>query len=178
MLQGEKVTLRAIERADVEAIWAWNNDLETEVLGGGDPPKPQSLSAALAWFDAEAAKGERSNSFAIDVEGRLIGMCGLHNFDQTARVCEVGIVIGERDYRNHGYGRDALRTLMAYAFRHLNMHRVFLRVNGTNERAIRSYMAAGFCEEGRLRQHVWSDGAYIDTVFMGALRSEWQGAAR
>ena len=40
-------------------------------------------------------------------------------------------------------------------------------------RAIRAYRACGFVEEGRLRQHVWSDGAYIDLVYMGILREEW-----
>ena len=40
-------------------------------------------------------------------------------------------------------------------------------------RAIRTYRACGFVEEGRLRQHVWSDGAYIDLVYMGILREEW-----
>jgi RimJ/RimL family protein N-acetyltransferase len=48
-------------------------------------------------------------------------------------------------------------------------------VNGTNERAIRAYRACGFVEEGRLRQHVWSEGAYIDLIHMGILRKEWQG---
>jgi RimJ/RimL family protein N-acetyltransferase len=46
-------------------------------------------------------------------------------------------------------------------------------VNGTNERAIRVYAACGFVEEGRLREQVWSDGAYIDLIYMGILRDEW-----
>jgi RimJ/RimL family protein N-acetyltransferase len=54
------------------------------------------------------------------------------------------------------------------------MRRVYLTVNGTNERAMRAYRACGFVEEGRLRQHVWSDGAYIDLVYMGILREEWE----
>jgi RimJ/RimL family protein N-acetyltransferase len=54
------------------------------------------------------------------------------------------------------------------------MRRVYLNVNSTNERAMRAYRACGFVEEGRLRQHVWSDGAYIDLVYMGILREEWE----
>ena len=42
-------------------------------------------------------------------------------------------------------------------------------------RAIRAYEACGFIEEGRLRQHVWSDGTYIDLVYMGILHDEWRG---
>ena len=43
-----------------------------------------------------------------------------------------------------------------------------------NERAIRAYKACGFVEEGRLREHMYSDGRYVSAVYMGILRSEWQ----
>ncbi len=66
--------------------------------------------------------------------------------------------------------------MLDYAFRLRNMRRVFLTVNDNNERAIRAYRACGFVEEGRLREHVWSNGAYIDLVYMGVLRAEWVGA--
>jgi len=45
-------------------------------------------------------------------------------------------------------------------------------VHGRNQRAIRAYRACGFVEEGRLRQHVWSDGAYDDLVIMAVLRPD------
>lgn len=52
-----------------------------------------------------------------------------------------------------GYGRDAVRLLLDYAFRLRNQHRADLSVNGNNERAIRAYKACGFIEEGRSRAH-------------------------
>jgi RimJ/RimL family protein N-acetyltransferase len=55
-----------------------------------------------------------------------------------------------------------------------NFHKVFLTVQANNMRAIRSYEACGFAEEGRLRQHVWSNGQYFDLVYMGILREEWR----
>jgi RimJ/RimL family protein N-acetyltransferase len=66
-----------------------------------------------------------------------------------------------------------VRVLLDYAFRLINVHRVWLTVNGNNERAIRCYRACGFVEEGRLREHIWSNGQYVDRVYMGILRSEW-----
>lgn len=42
-----------------------------------------------------------------------------------------------------------------------------------NERAIRSYLSSGFVEEGRMREHVWLDGRYLDNVIMGVLRGDW-----
>ena len=44
----------------------------------------------------------------------------------------------------------------------------------SNERAIRAYRACGLVEEGRLREHAWSDGRWQDEIVMGILRDEWE----
>ena len=175
MLQGEKVLLRAISKDDLALLCEFNNDLEVELAGGGDPPMPQSLSRLEAEFDKKVSDGGRDGTtFAIEADGKLIGQCALFGFDQDAHNCEVGIMIGDKAFWGHGYGRDAIGLLLKYAFQYRNLHRVFLNVNSRNERGIRAYKACGFVEEGRLRDHVWSDGAYDDLVVMGVLRSEWE----
>lgn len=175
MLKGEKVLLRAFKREDLQRQWAFNNDLEMEVLGGGDPPEPQALERLEAEFDASTQKGGRDGtSFAIEADDKYIGGCALFHFDQIAHTCEMGIGIGDRAYWGYGYGRDAIRVLLDYAFRLRNLHKVWLTVNSDNERAIRSYERCGFVEEGRLRKHVWNNGRYIDLVYMGVLREEWE----
>lgn len=174
MIRGERLTLRALRRDDLERLCAFNNDLEVELAGGGDPPMPQSLERLQAEFDAQAARGGRDGpTFAIEADGLFIGHCALFQFDDVAATCALGITIGDRAYWGRGYGREALRLLLDYAFRHRNVRRTWLTVNATNERAIRAYRACGFVEEGRLRQHVWSDGQYVDLVHMGLLREEW-----
>ncbi|MEP7200047.1 MAG: GNAT family protein [Chloroflexota bacterium] len=180
MLNGEKVTLRALQRDDLKRLWEFNNDVDVELAGGGDPPMPQSFARLEADFDEQARKGGRDGAyFAVIADGQFIGQCGLRQpdgtVDTTAQTFELGIGIGDKDYWGKGYGRDAVRVLLDYAFRLRNAHKVWLRVNGTNERAIRAYRACGFVEEGRLRQHVWGDGQYVDLVYMGVLRDEWSG---
>ena len=66
--------------------------------------------------------------------------------------------------------RAAIALLVDYAFRLRNLRRVWLTVHGRNARAIGAYRACGFVEEGRLRDHVWSDGAYDDLVYMAITR--------
>ncbi len=178
MLRGEKVILRALERSDLQRLWEFNNDVEVELSGGGDPPMPQSLARLEAEFDERARQGGRdAANFAIEADGKFIGQCGLSHeglVDATAQVFELGIAIGDKAYWGKGYGRDAVRVLLDYAFRLRNAHKVWLKVNGPNERAIRAYQACGFVEEGRLRRHVWGDGRYLDLVYMGILRTEWE----
>ena len=151
MLHGPRVTLRAMRRDDLERLAAFNNDVETELAGGGDPPYPQSLERLTAGWDADTAKGGRDGtSFAIEADGLFIGQCALFHRDAVAGTAELGITI----------------------------RRVWLQVWANNERGIRCYLACGFVEEGRLRRHVWSRGQYIDLVEMGVLREEWLTARR
>jgi len=172
------VTLRGIRREDLPRLCEFNNDLAVELAGGGDPPMPQSLERLQAEFDHSASKGGRDGTwFAIEADGKLIGQCGLFGFDEfrgVAHVCELGIAIGDLEYWGRGYGRSAIGLLLDYAFRYWNLQRVWLKTNSANERAIRSYKACGFIEEGRLRRHEWNNGKYVDTVCLGILRSEWE----
>jgi RimJ/RimL family protein N-acetyltransferase len=178
MLFSSRLTLRSIAREDLGRLWEFNNDVEVELAGGGDPPIPQSLARLQAQYDQDAAKGGRDGaSFAIEADGKFIGQCALHNFDDVAQTAELGITIGDKEYWSKGYGREAIGLLLDYAFRLRGLRRVWLRVIANNERGIRCYLACGFIEEGRLRSHVFSNGEHFDLVQMGILRDEWKARA-
>lgn len=174
MLKGDKVILRAMRPEDLEKYTEFRNDVELNLLGGWlVAPVPQGRIEA----DYRAYIDSRSDDvawFGIETQGKFIGQCLLHHFDHEARSCELGITIGDRDFQNRGYGRDAVRLLVKYAFRLRNIQRVWLTTNASNERAIKAFQAAGFEEEGRLRRHVWLDGRYDDLVYMGILREDAQ----
>jgi RimJ/RimL family protein N-acetyltransferase len=175
MLQGKRVLLRSITRADLPRLCEFNNDLEVELASGGDPPFPQSLDRLQAEYDQNIARGGRDGTdFAIEADGKLIGQCALFNLNSTAQVCELGITIGDKAYWGQGYGRESISLLVEYAFRYLNYRKVWLQVHATNQRAIRAYLASGFVEEGRLRAHLWSNGSYDDLVLMSQFREDWQ----
>ena len=169
MLKGDLVTLRAIEPGDHPVLAAYVNDLQVELLGGGDPPTPRSV-ASIESFWKQRAEDRGAIDFAIAVGEKLIGQCGLVQHDPVAQTAELGITIGEREYWGRGYGRDAVRLLIEYGFRIRNLRKIWLTVHATNARAIRSYESVGFVEEGRQRAQVWSDGEYVDLVYMGLIK--------
>ena len=119
-------------------------------------------------------------------EDKLIGGLGLNVINWAARESFIGIFIGEREYWGKGYGTDAMRVLLRFAFQELGLHRLSLGVFADNLRAIRSYQKAGFVPEGRTRQDVQRDPVFApqsgvnggrrgDTLWMGILREEWLG---
>ncbi|HEU5270947.1 MAG TPA: GNAT family protein [Jatrophihabitans sp.] len=169
MIEGKLVRLRPFTPADYPRMLEFKNDIELELLGGGLPPRPRTLAGLTEFFD-RMTKGEQQVTFAIEADGKLIGDCGLFDFDNRSGIAELGIGIGDRDYWGRGYGREAVTLLVDYGFRMHNLRKICLKVFGSNERAIRSYQAAGFVEEGRQRAHRWSGGRYEDDVHMAIFR--------
>src|SRR5215212_654420 len=142
MLRGERVTLRAVERRDLERLWLFWNDLEVELAGGGDPPQPLSLQRLRERFDREAREGTQDKiDFIIEAGEECIGECGLFHIDLAARHCELGITIGERECWGCGYGGEAVKWVLDYAFRVRNLGGVGLGVQGGSGRAMRAYRA-------------------------------------
>jgi RimJ/RimL family protein N-acetyltransferase len=172
MIQGERVLLRAIQPEDYPRLTVFKNDIEFELLTGGDPPRPRTLASVTEFFDT-MEKEKSGVNFAIVVEGVFIGDCGLFHLNQRAGTAELGIGIGDPDYRGKGYGREAVRLLVDYGFRLLNLRKIWLETEADNERAIRSYRAVGFVVEGRQRAHVWSNGRYVDVVLMALFAADF-----
>jgi RimJ/RimL family protein N-acetyltransferase len=173
MLRGERVTLRATTKEDLTSLARFENDLVFVLAGGGDPPETVPLERLQRDFDKEISDPPSEKvEFAIEADGRYIGRCGLYSIDRTTRHAELGI--GDREYWGRGYGREAVGLLLDYAFRLRNLRRVWLEVHADNERGIRAYKSCGFVEEGRMREHVWLGGRYVDNVVMGVLREEWR----
>jgi len=175
MLNGFHVRLRAIEREDLPRLHElFDDDLELIARAEDTPPRPVSLAELEQRFDERLEEADRSvMRFAIEVDGELIGECELHFIDHYRATCQLGVVLG-REYWGKGFGQDAVRALVGFAFRDLNMRKVGLEVLADDERAVGAYRSAGFVEEGRLREHSWFEGAYHDALVMGILREEWQ----
>lgn len=172
MLTGNLVTLRAVRPEDLPMLYEIAANAETWEERMDVPFRPTSLEQ----FEERSAKRRDDPQFiqfAVTVGDRLIGSCMLMHEDTFARHAELGISLAPNETGN-GYGTDAFRVLIDYAFTRRNLRRVHLIVVASNERAIASYRKLGFVEEGRLREHAWVRGHYEDEVRMGLLRSEWR----
>ena len=178
MIYGTGLRLRAIEKSDIPRFVDWLND--PEVLKGLLIYAPLSHIQEEKWFENTLQRPIEEQPLVIEIQNQEgwqpIGNIGLNSVNWRERKAEVGIFIGDKKYWSHGYGREAMVTIIKYAFDTLNLNRVFLRVHETNRRAIRSYEHAGFVHEGRLRQDHFANGEYIDVLIMSVLRSEWQGS--
>ena len=159
---------------DLDVWTAWARNSEFLRLLDADPAKPWSRQQARK--DLEELPKDNQFPFVVRAlaDDRLVGFVGLFGVQWTHGDAWVGIGIGDENDWGKGYGTDAMRVVLHYAFTELNLHRVSLMVFGYNPRAIRSYEKAGFVVEGRTRQTLNRDGQYWDELYMGILREEWE----
>lgn len=178
LFRGKLVRL-AMDEPEVmaEAFARWTRDSEYWRLLASDPTRPNSVKATRDWLEKELFKDPPNfHMFTIHRldDDRLIGEIGMDGVDQMHGETFVGIGLGERDSWGRGYGTDAMRIILRFAFTELNLRRVSLNVFDYNPRAIASYKKVGFVEEGRLRRFLYRDGHRWDLIFMGMLREEWE----
>lgn len=106
---------------------------------------------------------------ALSPEGEICGMLNCHGSSRQAlrHSCEMGISV-HKTFRGRGVGRTLMQAMVAWAGTN-GIRRVELRVYARNERAIRLYRSFGFQAEGRGRQAVYQEGAYLDDIIMSLL---------
>jgi RimJ/RimL family protein N-acetyltransferase len=170
-LIGEKIYLRPIEEADAATCYPWFSDPEVRAHLGVRA-FPNNEQGSRDWIRKVDGRSHQMFALITRAEGAYVGNCDIFKVNLADRNAELAIAIGRKEYWGKGLGREAMRLLCHHAFRTLNLHRVFLRVYATNERAVRCYASVGFKPEGRLREDAYIDGRYVDTIFMGLLRGE------
>jgi len=177
LFYGKLVHLTAEEPAVLaEACSRWNADSEFLRLLDAHAANQISAKKITEWIQQDQEKeplpfylfGIRT----IESE-RLIGWMDLEGTLFPHGEGFAGIGIGDRDYWGKGYGTDAMKVILRYAFQELNLRRVALDTFEYNPRAIRSYEKAGFLHEGAVRGYIFREGRRWDLLFMGILREEW-----
>lgn len=133
---------------------------------------PFSMEDENNWYDS--LNSRKGKVFTIEtLDGRVIGNAGLINLDFESRRVDMGIMIGEKDCWNKGYGTEAISLLLEFLFDELNMNRVALIADTRNHRAIRCYEKCGFQKEGIMRKARFKNGVYTDDLIMAILRDDW-----
>jgi RimJ/RimL family protein N-acetyltransferase len=175
LLVGEKIRLTAITPRDLPTIERWYQNTEFLRLWDADPAFPKT-ERQLAEFVENQQKSSTAFLFAIRplIGEDLIGMMDLSDISWSHGVAWVAIGIGDEAQSGQGYGYEAMRLLLQFAFDELNLHRVQLTVFDYNQRAIRLYEKLGFTREGAFREFLQRDGQRHDMILYGLLRPEWE----
>jgi len=175
LLRGEKVRLTAVQSGEMGAIARWWADAEFLRLYNTAPAAPRNEDQLSRRLDPSQTSPD-TFLFGIRLleEDDLIGLLEFDGVEWAHRTTFVSIGIGAAEHRGRGYGHDAMRVGLRFAFHELNLHRVCLTVFSYNTVAIALYERLGFRREGVYREHVERDGRRYDMILYGLLRPEWE----
>jgi RimJ/RimL family protein N-acetyltransferase len=167
---GKKCYLSPININDAEKFTEWLNDLEIMI----------NLQLYNSVITVEQEKelleklSKEHNYSIIEIEtNELIGNCGFIDIDHLNQTAEVGIFIGNKNYWNKGYGTEALKLLLDYGFKALNLNNVLIRVYSFNERAIKCYEKTGFKIIGKRREALRCGNKTYDILYMDIISKEY-----
>ena len=172
---GKKVTLRAVERTDLDLLHRWGNDPIIQSQMGGIH-FPTSKMFHEKWL--EDLQGDHNNQrFAIEPieeDISIIGLSSLMNIDWRNNRAWHGVMLGDSATHGRGYGHDAVMTTMRYAFEELHLERLDGQMIEYNHRSIKFYCdKLGWKQEGVARNWYYTKGRYWDKIMVGVTRQDY-----
>ena len=173
-IEGERVALGPLRRDLLPLYQRWMND-PAVVRTLGEGLRPLLLEDEQQWYERSVG-ATNDMVFLIYVRAgwRPIGTTAIVGIDQRHGTANFGIMIGEKDCWDQGYGTEATRLILDYAFNVLGLHNVMLFVYDYNRRGVRAYEKAGFKVIGRRRQALRLGNSRHDVILMDALATEFE----
>jgi ribosomal-protein-alanine N-acetyltransferase len=176
---GKHVILREFTAADLDGVFAVVGDDRVTRWLSFDSRSRAEAEEMLTGITRRARADPRTEYyFAIALPG---------GEDQVAGFCRLGLAGVEAaklgyairpEFQGCGYATDAVRAMVSFAFSELGLHRVSAAIGPHNAPSLAIMPALGFSYEGRIRDHVRSNGAWRDSELYSVLQHEWPPECR
>jgi len=175
MIRSELTNLRAVERSDAGSLHFWFNDPELMRFWGA--PDSTISHAEIQrrieeWIHEEGLLGRPACLIAETLDRELIGVVILSHYEPMTSATELSMMVGEVERWGEGFGGDILTAIVETGFAQWRLHRISLRVEAFNERAIRLYERCGFRRDGTLRDASYFDGEFRDQYIYSLLSTD------
>ena len=184
LFQGSKICLTPIDHEkDPEIVARWTQDAEYQRMLNSDVVRPLSPAQVKKQYEAIEKASEESNgmfyygirTLAMDDQPeRLIGFARLYWIEWSHGAGMLQIGIGDPADRRKGYGSEALRMMLRYAFMELNLFRLGALIPEYNTPALALFQKVGFIEEIRRREALNRYGRRWDMLHLGLLHGDWK----
>lgn len=176
-IDGPRLSLRELREDDTDALLAvYGNERATEHLSF-EPRTREQVGVIVADTIRQASLEPRTvYGLAITPAGNP----GLIGYGRLAvephRAGQIGFALGP-EYWGTGLGVETVRLLLDLGFRQLGLHRIWGARSPKNLASATVMLKNGMVEEGRIRDHVHTHGAWRDSVAHSILESEWPHSA-
>lgn len=160
-LKDENIYLRALEPEDLDFIHAIENDESIWEISNTQTPYSKFLiKQYLEHAHKDIFEVKQLRLVISNYNDEAIGMIDLFDFDFKNKRAGVGLLIKEPNNRFKGYGREALRLLIKYSFRHLDLHQLYCNISEENLSSIKLFSNQGFKKIGLKKDWTYVNGSY------------------
>uniref|UniRef100_UPI003F4988D4 GNAT family N-acetyltransferase n=1 Tax=Amycolatopsis sp. CA-096443 TaxID=3239919 RepID=UPI003F4988D4 len=178
-LRGSAVLLREFRPDDADAVFAVIGDDRVTRFLSFDSRDRAAADAMIEGVAERAARSPRAEYYLgvalLGTPDVVVGFCRLAL--SGVNTAKIGYAVAA-DHWGKGLATDAVTTMLNFAFEDLGLHRVTAAIGPDNDASRRVVEKLGFTREGRLRDHVYTNGAWRDSVLFSILSDEWVGAGR
>lgn len=106
------------------------------------------------------------------INDQHIGNIKIGNINDCYKYADVGLIIGNSNYWGKGIAKDAISAVVNFAFKKLNLHRLFAGIYAPNIGSIKAFERAGFIKEGVEKEKYIFEGQRIDSYLYGIINNE------
>ncbi len=169
MINGSKIRLCDKNLTNALNDYAWKTDPELARLDAAPLLNISFIEYQLSYANELRYPPPTKCQFAIlTLDGKHIGNCAYYDISKSKGEAELGLMIGNRDYWDKGYGTDAVTALVSHIFDKTDLKRIYLKTLESNQRAQKCFNKCGFTPYG----HRVSGG--YSFVLMELYRTKWQ----
>lgn len=169
-LAGSACALRPLREDELEVMLRWFEDPQVTIaMGRRFPP---GLPEEREWLE-RTGRDPNCVMWGIEVDGRLVGSCGIHMIDWLNQHASTGTVIGSREHWRRGIGSEAMALRTEFAFTQTTLRKLNSSYLETNPASGRAQARSGYREVGRRRAQYFRDGRWVDEILTEVLREDW-----
>jgi RimJ/RimL family protein N-acetyltransferase len=169
-----RLLLRDLKEADLQAVHQYASDPEVvRYMSWGPNTEDETRDFIQRALAGQNEQPRRNYTLAIVVrnEDKLIGGCSINVSNPDNREGWIGYCLNRR-FWGKGYATEAAKALVDFGFDKLSLHRIFATCDPANVASAHVLEKVGMKSEGRIREHIWINGRWRDSLMYAILEQE------
>ena len=164
----DKIKLRALEPEDLELLYEWENNVSFWTIS--NTITPFSKFTLKRYLEHSHKNIYETGQFRLMIElipeKVTIGTIDIFDFDSFHKRAGLGILIANEEYRRKGYASMALKCLVDYCFKTLQLHQLYCNILSNNVESMDLFKKQGFVETGIKKDWIKTSDGYLDEYLL------------
>ena len=175
MFEGKYVKLRSLEVEELKILRDWRNS--KHVRKTTREYRLLSMINQKKWFESIHLENPPKHiMFGVVNKNskKIVGVTGLTYIDWKNRHSEISIYFSSNNWQTKPEAKEVINLVMEYGFEELNLNRLYVEIFSLMKENIKLFTKMKFIKEGQLREKVWRQNKWWDTLIFSKLAKEYK----